>query len=35
MRERRRVLAVTAIAPFSSVLVWVNYWGVLPLVVEE
>jgi hypothetical protein len=35
MRERRRVLAVTAIAPFFSVLVWLNYSTFLPLVVEE
>jgi MFS family permease len=35
MRERRRVLAVTATALFFSVLVWFNYSAVLPLVVEE
>jgi hypothetical protein len=35
MRERRRVLAVTAIVLFFSVLVWLNYSTFLPLVVEE
>lgn len=35
MRERRRVLVVTAIAQFFSVLVWLNYSMFLPLVVEE
>jgi len=35
MRERRRVLLVTASALFLSVLVWFNYSAVLPLVVEE
>ncbi|MCQ4332238.1 MFS transporter [Natronomonas sp. F2-12] len=35
MRERRRVLGVTAAALFFSVLVWFNYSAVLPLVVEE
>jgi MFS family permease len=35
MRERRRVLLVTAGALFLSVLVWFNYSAVLPLVVDE
>lgn len=35
MRERQRVLLVTASALFLSVLVWFNYSAVLPLVVEE
>lgn len=35
MRERRRVLGVTATALFFSVLVWFNYSAVLPLIVDE
>lgn len=35
MRERRRVLVVTATGLFFSVLVWFNYSAVLPLIVEE
>ncbi|TMT87206.1 MFS transporter [Haloterrigena sp. H1] len=35
MQERRRVLVVTSIALFLSVLVWFNYSAVLPLIVEE
>ncbi|MFW5917165.1 MAG: MFS transporter [Halorubrum sp.] len=35
MRERRRVLAVTAASLFVSVLVWFNYSAVLPAVVDE
>lgn len=35
MRERRRVLVVTSVALFFSVLVWFNYSAVLPLVVAE
>ena len=35
MRERRRVLAVTSVALFFSVLVWFNYSAVLPMVVAE
>ncbi|MFB6296885.1 MAG: nitrate/nitrite transporter [Salinirussus sp.] len=34
MRERRRVLLVTAVALFLSVLVWFNYSAVLPRVVD-
>jgi len=35
MQERRRVLVVTSVALFFSVLVWFNYSAVLPLIVEE
>jgi len=35
MRERRRVLVVTSVSLFFSVLVWFNYSAVLPLVIEE
>ena len=35
MRERRRVLGVTATALFFSALVWFNYSAVLPLIVDE
>jgi MFS family permease len=35
MLERQRVLAVTAISLFASVLVWFNYSAVLPLIVTE
>lgn len=35
MQERRRILVVTSITLFFSVLVWFNYSAVLPLVVEE
>jgi len=35
MQERRRVLVVTSVALFLSVLVWFNYSAVLPLIVEE
>lgn len=35
MRERRRVLVVTSVSLFFSVLVWFNYSAVLPLIVEE
>lgn len=35
MRERRRILIVTASALFFSVLIWFNYSAVLPFVVEE
>lgn len=35
MQERRRVLVVTSIALFFSVLVWFNYSAVLPRIVEE
>lgn len=35
MEERRRVLIVTSVSLFFSVLVWFNYSAVLPLIVEE
>ena len=35
MRERQRVLVVTAVVLFFSVLVWFNYSAVLPIIVEE
>ena len=35
MRKRRRVLVVTSVTLFFSVLVWFNYSAVLPLIVEE
>lgn len=35
MQERRRVLVVTSITLFFSVLVWFNYSAVLPRIVEE
>jgi len=35
MRERQRVLVVTAVVLFFSVLVWFNYSAVLPIIDEE